>query len=166
MSSGRSRSRRNANGEDVQPVVQVAAKLAILDRFLEIAVGGAATHVQPAWCECRTAQSRSASTQQLGLNLKRNVANLVEKIACRGPPSRRPIFCEMARGERAPLVTKAAPLSSSPVGDRGAIDLHNVRSLRAAIGWRAQSILAGARLAQQQHRRVAGSYRLLTRFRT
>ena len=74
--------RRNADRKDVQPIIQVAAKLAILDHLFEIAIRGrhqAHIHLLGASAAQPLKLAFLQSAQQLGLNLEGNVANLVQK---------------------------------------------------------------------------------------
>src|SRR5262249_19542722 len=74
--------RRQMNRKDIQAVKQIAAKLSIRDHLLQIGVGGGdQTHVN--FLRARTAQAFELAflqnAQQLGLQLQRDVADLVQK---------------------------------------------------------------------------------------
>ena len=73
---------RDDNGEHVQPIVEIAAKQAVLHHLRQVAIGGgddAHIHVQSP----RAAQALEflflKNAQQLGLKFQRDVADFVKK---------------------------------------------------------------------------------------
>ena len=91
MSSRRSRKGGSRDGNDVQPVEEILAKLALDDEFFQILVrGGDDAHVDLH----RVARTDALEghflqdAQQLGLHVEADVADLVQKQRCRRRPSR------------------------------------------------------------------------------
>src|SRR5215470_12836626 len=74
--------RRNMDWEHIQPVVEVAPKLAVLNHLFQIAIRrGHETHID-SFCMSAPQAFELAflqSTQELGLDFHRNIANFVEK---------------------------------------------------------------------------------------
>ena len=82
MSPGRSRKRRQMNGDNVQAVIQVLAKAALSDPLEQVAVGGRdEPHIHTN--RFRTAQALEFTLlqdpQQFRLQFERKVADLIEK---------------------------------------------------------------------------------------
>src|SRR6185437_6510795 len=74
--------RRDADGKHVQPVIQVAAKLAALDHFLQVAVGGsyqADVYLFGLSAAQPLKLALLQSTQEFGLDFKGNIADLIEE---------------------------------------------------------------------------------------
>ena len=74
--------RRNVNGKHVHPIVQVGAEFLIGDQLSQIAIGGGDhTHIDMKRFRAADALERSIlqNAQELGLELQRQVADLVEK---------------------------------------------------------------------------------------
>src|SRR5256885_9679715 len=73
---------RNANGKNIEPIIKVAAELAVLDHLFQIAIGGRYESHVHFFC-MSTAQSLELSflqcAKQLRLNIGWDVPDLIEK---------------------------------------------------------------------------------------
>ena len=83
MSSGRSRSGGTCEREDVQPVEEVLAEASLVERRAQVAVGRGEDRARRPATGPAAAQAldlaRLEHAQQLGLQLERHVADLVEQ---------------------------------------------------------------------------------------
>ena len=161
MSSLRSRSGGSANREDVQPVEQVLAQLALAHGLGRIDVGGgddADVHGLLALAAERPERPFLQDAQQLGLRRRRHLRDLVEEQRAAVGQLERALPPRDRAGERALLVAEQLRLEQR-VGNRRAVERHErLRRARAELvdGLRDQ-FLAGARLAADQHRGAASA---------
>ena len=145
---------------DVEPVVEILAERALLDRLFEVAVGRRdQADVDPEGLHPAHALEFGLldRPQELHLGLLGDLADLVEEegaavgeLEASRPRGDRP-------GEGAALVTEELALDE-PAGDRGAVDPDKglVGAGRAEVEGPRDQLLAGAALAGDQHGRRAG----------
>ena len=149
--------RRQSEREDVQPVVEIFAQLALLHRRRRIDVGGG-DHAHVDRLLGAPAQPPETAfledAEQLHLRRRRHLADLVEEQGAAIRQLETPLPPIRRAGEGALLVTEDFALEQR-LGNRGAVD----RDERKA-GARAQlmdglrdELLAGARFAGDEHRR-------------
>ena len=152
---------RNVNRKNIQAVVEVAAKVALGDQLWQIAIGRG-HHADVDALRAIAAQAFEflllQHAQQFRLQLQRDVADFVQKQACRDRPIRIGRFSGSCAPVNAPRSCPKSSASSSPDGNRRAIDFH-----KGALATRAEIVngarddfLAGASLAQKQHGGAGG----------
>ena len=148
--------RRQLDGEHVQPVIQVLAQLARLDRLHRVDVGcGNHPHIHRLLLAAAQPPERPLlqDPQQLDLRRRHHLGDLVEKqrAAMRQlEHTRAPVVCPR---EGALLVPEDLALEQR-LGNRRAVDRHErKRRARAQLVDRlGDELLAGARLTRDQHR--------------
>ena len=164
MSARRSRSGGTTNGKDVQPVVEIAPEASRLDHRLEVAV----RRRDQAHVDAQRARAAEAlelllleHAQELRLELDRDVAHFVQEERSAVGQLEAPDALRDRARERAALVAEELALEQAR-RDGGAVDLDEAAlAPRAALVDRARDqLLAGARLAADQHRRAGGRHRL------
>ena len=147
--------RRHEDREDVEAVVEILAERAGRDRLLQSLLVAAISRtltlmvsVPPSRSNSRSCSTRSSLTC---------VARLMSPISSRNsvPPSassKRPFFRASRAGERALLVAEQLRLDQA-VGQRRAADLDErlLRAQRVVVDRVRDQLLAGARLAANQH---------------
>jgi hypothetical protein len=141
MSAARSRKRRRENGEDLEAVKEVAAKLLFRDHFGQVAIGGGdEAHVDGDGP--RSAQALDLallqSAQQLGLQVERQLAHLVEKERALVGQLQTADLARNGAGERALLVAEELAFEQ-PAGMAAQFSLMKVRSLRGLSRWMARA---------------------------
>ena len=148
--------RGHADRHDAQAIEEILAELAVGDQLVETAVGRrddadrdanrllAADALQLAVLQ---------DAQQLGLRRLVQVADFVEKDACRRRPARTCRAAAPAAPVNAPFSWPNSSLSISSVGMAAQLTFTNGprRERALAMDVRRQQLLAGARLAGQQH---------------
>src|SRR5690606_6496766 len=150
--------RRDVDVDHVDAEEQILAEAAVLDRGLEVAVGG---RDQPhVGLELLVGADRSnlallERAQQLGLDLQRDLADLVEEQRAAGRLLKQARARLAGVGEGPLRVAEQLALEQG-VGDRRAVDRHERgRAADTATMERARDqLLAGAALAGDQYRRV------------
>ena len=147
--------RRDVDGKDIQPVVKIVAELAVLDHLFQVAVGGGdQTHVHAlSVCAAQPFEfPLLQSAQKLGLDFRRNVADLVEKEAATVRQFQTAGFLGDGAGKRAFFMTKQLTLEQAG-GNGRAIQLHEGAVLAAAalVDGAGNQLLARTRLSQQKH---------------
>ena len=120
-SSRRSRRRRNGEGHDVQPVVEVSPKRAVRDGLLEVAIRGR-DHSNVDLDAAARADALDdlvlQDAEELGLQRRRQLADLVEKHrAAVGHLEPASLLCDRS-SEGAALVTEQARSRAAPRGAR------------------------------------------------
>ena len=151
--------RRQGQRDDVEPVEQILAEGAGLDRRVEVAIGRGD---QP---EVDAHRPRAADplelallqrAQQLRLQVERQLADLVEKQRAAVGELEPSLLQAERAGERALLVAEELGLEQR-LGQRRAVDRHErPGGARAvAVHGARDELLAGAALAADQHGRVA-----------
>src|SRR5215510_252966 len=114
--------RRQAS--DGEPVVQIAAEAIDVDLLAQIAVGGrdhADVRVDIGFAAHRFHRMPRQRAQQLGLEIARQLADLVEEDRATGGGAERTLAAPHGAGERAALVTEQLALEQL-AGDRAAVD--------------------------------------------
>jgi hypothetical protein len=152
--------RRDVDVEDVEPVVEVLAKAPVADPFLEIAVGG---RDDPDVDPQRFVGSQRLDgpllehPQQLGLRGQRHLRHLVEQQRPAVGRPEPPLAPPDRAGEGAALVAEQLRLQQR-VGERRAVDRHEGAAVPgpALVQGAGDQLFAGAALAADQDRRVAG----------
>src|SRR5262245_28783141 len=149
---------RDADGEDVEAIVEVGAELIVRDHLSEVAVRrGDQAHVRPHGA--RAAQSLELlllqHPQQFRLYLKRNVADLIKEES----PLVRHLEASDSPldGSRESALLMAEQFAFQQAArDRGAVELHQ-RTLTAGaqvVNGAGDQFLAGARLALNEDDRI------------
>ena len=147
--------RRHADGDDLQPVIQVFAEAPLLDRLIEVDVRGGN---QP---EGGLDRVGSADTfdlillnraQQLGLQVVTEVADLVEEQGAAVGQLELAQLLPHGAGEGPLLVAEEGALDEL-ARNRGEVDCdeRRVRLTRFAMNKARQQLLAGAAFAENQH---------------
>src|SRR6185503_1868548 len=153
--------RRKRDGEDIQPVVQVFAKLARADDLLEKRAGRR-NDAAVDWHLVEPTQppnlSRLERAQQLWLQQTRQMMYLVQEERTRSRELKQPLLARRRAGERAALVTEQFRLEQC-VGYRGAVDRHERLTRRdtGVVNPAREQLFAGSSLANEQHRRSPGT---------
>ena len=157
MSSGRSRKGGMEIGKNIQPVVEVAAKLFFPDHLFQIAMSrGHNPNVN--FLRSRTAQPLEFSLLQdakkFRLQLQRDIANFIQKqrtLVCQLKPAN---LLSDRTGEGAALVAKQFAFEQT-AGNGGAIDFTSVRFIHRRASESTQSqIHWGSRDAVPQFQKV------------
>ena len=149
--------RRQVDVDDVQPVEQVLAEAAVRQALFQILVGGgddAHVDLLAARRPQRPDLALLQDAQQLGLQRGRQLADLVEEQGAAVGLDEQAGAIRARVGERAALVAEQLALQQR-VGDGGAVDGdERAFAARAVEVERLRhQLLAGARLAGDQHRR-------------
>ena len=149
---------RHENRHHVEPVIQVLAKLAGLHRRFQVAVGGGDDpHVHPQGLAAAEPLQLAflQHPQQLGLKLRRNIADLVQEqsaavglleaaLALVDRAGERPLLVpEQLRFQQVVRQRRAVQLEQRPAGAR-----------RVVVDGAGDQLLAGAGFAPHQHRGV------------
>ncbi len=152
--------RRQGDGHDVEPVEEVLAEAALAHHRLEIAVGGGEhPHIDAEGLLAAHALDRALleRAQQLRLQLRRHVADLVEEEGAAVGQLELAELALLGVGEGAPLVTEELGFEQRPRnGRRRHRDERPPRAPAVMVDRARDQLLAGARLAAQQHGHVAG----------
>src|SRR6185503_19229413 len=149
---------RYANRKDIQPVIKIAAKFAVRNHLVKIAVSGRhQPHVN--FPRSRAAQplklSFLQSAQKLRLNFQRHVAHLVQKQrALIGEFQPSDLLTDRAR-ERSFFMSKQFALEQ-PGRDCRTIELHEGAGFAPAVivDRTRDELFSGSGLAEQQHRGI------------
>src|SRR6185436_7786492 len=156
--------RRDEDGEDVEPVVEILAEGAGGDRLLQVLVGGgdqAHVRLDRLGAADPLELPLLQDTEQLHLRRQVDVADLVEKQRAAVRQLEAALLARFGAGEGAFLVAEQLGLDQA-VGQRGAADFDErlLRAQRAVVDGVGDQLLAGARLAADQHGRAgAGDLR-------
>src|SRR5580700_7290152 len=154
--------RWDADRKDIQTIVQIAAELAILHHFFQVAIGGCyqsnvdflgSVAAQP------FKLTLLQSAQQFGLDLERNVPDLIkEQRALVGQFEAANLLCNRA-GEGASFMSKKFTLEQS-CRNRSTVELYEGPLLAAAafMDRPRNQFLSGAGITEKQNRRVARSH--------
>src|SRR4029077_11371859 len=117
--------RGNLNGEDIQSIVQIAAKGALGDQLGKVAIGGG-DHANVDALRAVAAQALEflllEHAKELGLQLQRNIGDFVEKKRAAVGELETPDFLADGPGEGAALVAEKLRFQQAG-GNGGAIDL-------------------------------------------
>ncbi len=151
--------RRQVQGDDVEPIVEVLAELPLAHQGLEVAVGGGqhadvdANRLVAAEPLDRPLLQRA---QQLGLQLQRHVADLVEVERAAVGQLELAEASLLGVGEGATLVAEHLGFQERAGNGRaGDGDERPARPPAVVMDGAGHQLLAGARLAAQQHGHVA-----------
>ena len=154
--------RRQLDREDVEPEIEVLPEVPSCDLVAQLPVGGRDhPHVDLASCLGADALQLAGlqRPQQLGLRLRAQVADLVEEerpSVGQLEPAQPPLG---GAGERAPLVAEHLRLDQVARNGR-AVDRHErpVRRRLRRVDRRGHQLLAGSRLAGDEHARLGGRH--------
>ena len=127
--------RRHVDADDIQPVVEVFAKFAFGDALLEVCVGGC-QHADVDALRPRLAEGHDfmllQKSQQLGLHVERQIADLVEE---EGPARRRPhkpgLVGHRPGKAAAPMAEKLAVGEIAASGGAGVGEEHRGAAVRS-----------------------------------
>ena len=156
--------RRHGDGEDIQPVKEVAAKLAFRDHLCQVAIGRR-DHADVDTDGARAAQPFEflflQNAQQLGLEFEGDVPDFIQKQRSLVGEFEAADLLRDGAGERAPFVAEEFAFQQ-PGGDRRAIHLDEgaVASPAQVVDGARDEFLAGARLALDQHGGIGGGHGL------
>ena len=160
MSAARSRSGGAEDRKDLEPVVEVAAELLFCDHFGQVAIGGGdEAHVDGDGP--RAAQALDLPllqrAQQLGLQVERHLADLVEKERALVRQLEAADLARDGAGERALFVAEELAFEQ-PGGNGRAIQLdEGALAARAqAMDGARQQFFAGSGLALDEHGGIGG----------
>src|SRR5207248_4740859 len=118
--------RWHKDGEDLEPVVKVAAKLAVFDHLLQVTVGGGhqtRIHRNGAVAPQSFEFLLLEGAEELGLNLKRNVTDFVEEQRSLVRQLEATDFPRDRPREGAPLVSEQFAFEQA-AWDRRAVEFH------------------------------------------
>ena len=149
---------RNGDGEDFEAVVEVAAELLVRDHFGQVPVGRghqANIHRNGARASQPLELLLLEGSQKLGLQLQRNVSDLVEEKAAVVRQFKAADLLHDGSGEGALLVPEQLALQQS-AGYGGAIQPYKrmVPAGAQSVDGASDQLLAGAGLPLDQHGRV------------
>src|SRR5262245_38407147 len=152
--------RRQADGEDVEAVVQVLAESFLLDLFEQVSVGGgddADVHPDRGGAAHAVELALLEHAEQLHLGFRGQFADLVEEQRAAVGQLEPPLAPGDGAAEGALLVAEQLALDQAG-GQGGAVDLDERLALARAGGvdGAGDQLLARARLAGDQHRGVGG----------
>ena len=151
---------RDADGEDVEAVVEVAAELAIGHHCGEIAIGGG----DDACIDADGAVAAEAfefllleDAEELGLQLGRDVADFIEENGAAVGEFESADLLGNGAGEGSFLVAEELAFEQAG-GDSGAVNLHEGSAVPAAeiVDGAGHAFLAGAGFAEEQDGRIGG----------
>src|SRR5690606_32834884 len=145
---------RNVDGKDVEPVVEILAKCPVAHRLAQVAIGrgnDADIHLLRPGGADRLELSFLEDAKQLGLELQRQLADLVEEDRSAVGEGKAPLALLGGAGEGALLVAEELALDES-ARHGGTIDLDEraIGSVAGAVNGAGDELLAGARLAVDQ----------------
>ncbi len=154
--------RRQVQGDDIEAVIQVVAKLAEGDGGVEIAVGGgddAHVHIHRLRRAQRAHLALLQHAQQLDLQRQRHIADLVEKQRAAAGLLEQPGLRLAGAGERTLGMAEKFRLEQG-FGNGGAVDGDERPGLPRAgtVNGAGQHFLAGARLAANEHAGLAARH--------
>ncbi len=150
--------RRDVELNHVQPIVEIAAERAALDLRLEVAVGRRQhAHVELLLGDAADALDLALlqDAQELDLHRRAELADLVEEQRAAVGGGEQPGAIAHRAGERAAHVAEQLALEQR-VGDRADVDADErpLVARRQVVQRARHHLLAGARLAGDQHRRL------------
>src|SRR6185295_7097653 len=149
--------RRQLDRDDVDSIEEIFAEAAVLHRLLEIDVGGG-DQAELGLDRLAAADPLDVAlldrAQQLGLQVAPQSANLVEEQRAVGGELELPELLPVRAGERAALVAEQRALGEL-ARNRGEVDgdERRLRIARFPVDQPREQFLAGAALAENQHRR-------------
>ena len=153
---------READGDGVDPIVEVLPKLSRLHRLGQIAVGGGhEPDVDPPRARGPDPEERPGldRAQELHLAIRLHLADLVEEQGAAVGELDQPRLGPDRAGERALLVTEQLGLEDL-ARERAAVNRYERPrgSRRVFVDRPGDELLAGAALAQDQYRRIGGGH--------
>ncbi len=154
--------RRQRERENAEPVIQVAAKLAVGDHLGQIAIGGRHqpdVHFDGPHAAQPLELVFLKSAQQLRLQFQRNVAHFVQEQRALVGQLEAADFLRDGSGERALFVAEQLAFEQAG-GDGGAVELDEGALAAAAqvVNGAGDQLLAGAGFAQDQDRGIGGRH--------
>src|SRR5437667_3741765 len=151
------------DGEDVEPIVKVAAELSFSDHRFQVPIGCGDQAYVDFFRSCAAQALKFTflqSTQKLGLQLKRDVADFIEKQRSLVRQFETPDPLRNGAGECAPLMAKELAFEQAG-GDGGTIkfDKRSFSTPAAIMNGPCYQFFTSSRFSEKQDGRTTGSNR-------